>query len=284
MNHNSLMTRSHAPAFSTLALTPSVARLHRHSVDAHASPPPIDVDRRRRWNSPLFQFTTSSSEFDKDYSQYADDDGEDAGARSQFGTKSYWDAMYDGMGDFAADEYSWYYGFEVLKPMLEDYVPGADSKEGRAELNVLVPACGNDPLLLDLLGAGYRRMTAYDYSEGGVDRQRELLEYLPMGSDLDCVELRVEDARNLPEEWEGSFDLVIEKGALDAIYLSGDGNFEQSAEELARVVKAGGICISASGVVPAELRREGFGEDEWEWLRDGADDLKAGCFVLRRKR
>ena len=70
---------------------------------------------------------------------------------------------------------------------------------------------------------------------------------------------------------------------MDAIFLSGDGNFEQSVKEFTRVVKKGGICISCSGVVPEALRREGFGEDEWAWLRDGSDDLKAGCFVLKRR-
>lgn len=71
--------------------------------------------------------------------------------------------------------------------------------------------------------------------------------------------------------------------ALDAIYLSGDGNFEASVSEFARVIKPGGICISCSGVVPEDLRREGFDNDRWDWLRDGSDDLKAGSFVLKRR-
>ena len=53
---------------------------------------------RRHDVSPLYQFTTSSSEFDKDYSKYNNDNvdnEDDANARSQFGTKLYWDAMYD---------------------------------------------------------------------------------------------------------------------------------------------------------------------------------------------
>ena len=73
--------------------------------------------RHRHDVSPLYQFTTSSSEFDKDYSKYNNDNvgnEDDANARSQFGTKLYWDAMYEGMGDFDANEYSWYYGFEVI--------------------------------------------------------------------------------------------------------------------------------------------------------------------------
>ena len=224
-------------------------------------------------------FTTSASEFDKDYSQFQDD-GEEADAKSQFGTKIYWEQMYEGMGDFPSDEYSWYYGWEGIKPHFLEHID--DDTSSKSEISILVPGCGNDPLLLDLYNAGYKQLTAFDYSSGAIDRQRELFEYLPMGSDLNNVELCVHDARTLPQEWEQSFDVIIEKGALDAIYLSGDGNFEKSVDELARVVRKGGICISVSGVVPEELRREGFGTDEWEWLRDGSDDLKAGCFVLKK--
>lgn len=257
-------------AFATSLGARTAASFNRHSYSY------------RRPSSSLGQFTTSNSEFDKDHSKYQGDDEADAGARSLFGTKSYWDAMYEGMGDFASDEYSWYYGFEVLKPILEDYVTGACTKSEKSRLSILIPGCGNDPLLIDLYTAGYSNLSAFDYSEGAIERQRELLEYLPTGSDLDNVNLMVQDARRLPEEWEGKFDVIIEKGALDAIYLSGDGNFEQSVAEFARVMKRGGMCISASGVVPGTLRREGFGADDWEWLRDGSDDLKAGCFVLRR--
>ena len=256
--------------------------------------------------SPLYQFTTSSSEFDKDYSKYNNDNvdnKDDANARSQFGTKLYWDAMYDGMGDFDANEYSWYYGFEVIKPYLLDYATtcavGSTStdanmsdgqqqqqqqKVDKSTISILIPGCGNDPLLLDLYNAGYQSLTAFDYSEGAIERQRALLEYLPAGSNADNnIELRVEDARSLPKEWEESYDVIIEKGALDAIYLSGDGNFEASVREFLRCLKVGGVCMSFSGVVPEEVRREGFDKSDWEWLRDGSDDLKAGCFVLRKR-
>ena len=238
---------------------------------------------------PLNQFTTSSSEFDKDYTKYRGDDERDADARSQFGTKAYWDAMYEGMGEFSADEYSWYYnGYDAIKPFLEEYVfdvaESTSTTVDKSQLSILIPGCGNDPLLLDIFNAGYRCLTAFDYSSGAIERQREVLGYLPVGSDLDKVELREEDARSLPVGWKESFDVIIEKGALDAIYLSGDGNLEQSVKEIARVIKRGGICISCSGVVPEALRRNSFGGNEWEWLRDGSDDLRAGCFVLKRIR
>jgi len=188
----------------------------------------------------------------------------------------------DGMGDFDASEYSWYYGYEVIKPLLEQFVLDETSLD-KSQLSILIPGCGNDPLLLDLYNAGFKYLTVFDYSQGAIDRQHDLLEYLPMGSDIDNIHLSVQDARSLPEEWSQLFDVIIEKGALDAIYLSGDGNFEQSVKEFERVLKKNSICISCSGVVPEDLRREGFSKEEWEWLRDGSDDLKAGSFVFRRR-
>ena len=186
--------------------------------------------------------------------------------------------MYQGMGDFPPDEYSWYYGWEVLRPLLSQHADLA-----AASPSILVPGCGNDPLLLELYRAGHRRLTAFDYSAGAIERQRSLMEQVLGGRDGEGVRLRVEDARSLSLEWEESFDVVIEKGALDAVYLSGDGHFEKAAKELTRVIRRGGILVSVSGVVPEELRREEFGKDEWEWLRDGSDDLKAGCFVFKRR-
>lgn len=252
----------------------------------------------------LHQFTTSNSEFDKDYSKYTTSSSEeDTDAKSQFGTKVYWDAMYDGMGDFDAEEYSWYYGYEVIRPHLQEYgeelllLNDVDSgsiedeaaatmtSKHKSQLSILLPGCGNDPLILDLYNDGYRKLTAFDYSLGAIERQRELLEYLPATSEKSDIELRVEDARTLPTEWTNSFDVIIEKGALDAIYLSGNDerNLEKAIVEFERVLRPGGICISCSGVVPEQLRRETFRTTEWVWLRDGSDDLRAGCFVFRKR-
>ncbi len=261
----------------------------------------------------LYQFTPSNSEFDKDYSKYSSssslsDEDDDDDAKSQFGTKLYWDAMYDGMGDFAADEHSWYYGYEVIRPFLLEYgaqlfsfMNDENTEEGAVEalfqtmtskdksrVSILLPGCGNDPLLLNLYNDGYQKLTAFDYSLGAIERQRELLEYLPATtttSEKSYIELRVEDARELPTEWTNSYDIIIEKGALDAIYLSGndDSNLEKAILEFERVLRPGGVCISCSGVVPEILRREKFPTTAWVWLRDGSDDLRAGCFVFRKR-
>ena len=212
---------------------------------------------------------------------------DDSNASSQFGTKTYWDDMYSGMGDFSSEEYSWYFGWADIKSYFVNYAPQPlkkqkdDSSIRIMEPKVLVPGIGNDGILLDLYNYGFKDITAFDYSQSAIDRQVDLLSYNTQA--LDDIQLLVRDARTLDKEWTDEFDLVFEKGALDAIYLSGQGFVNMAVVELSRVIKSGGIFMSVSGVVPEELRRELFPVDQWEWIRDGSLDLKAGCFVLRRK-
>jgi hypothetical protein len=223
------------------------------------------------------------------FSTVNDVEFDDSDAQSQFGTKTYWDEMYSGMGDFSSEEYSWYYGWGELKSYFMDYAPqpvkkrmkGKNDSKGSSEPMILVPGIGNDGILLDLYNYGYTDITAFDYSQSAVDRQADLLSYNSQAEE-DII-LKVRDARKLDDEWGGKFDMIFEKGALDAIYLSGDEYVCMAVKELSRVIKVGGTFISVSGVVPEELRREIFPIDEWEWLRDGSSDLKAGCFIWKRK-
>jgi len=100
---------------------------------------------------------------------------------------------------------------------------------------------------LDLLQKGYTNLTATDYSEHAIDRQWDLISYHNDASSL--VKLRHIDARQMDETWTDRFDVILEKGALDAIYLSGDGNLELTVGEFERILKPGGLLISVSGVV-----------------------------------
>jgi len=242
---------------------------------------------------------------------YDDQENDDDEARSQFGTKEYWDGMYQGMGDFPMDEYEWYFGLERY---WKHVVQSLSSRSNSKNAEILIPGIGNDPMLLDMLQKGYTKLTATDYSGFAIERQRDLLSYqgYPFSSELLAASddnnddddgnddrnnndgetddddkpprptvLLQMDARKMPQQWTDTFDLIIEKGALNAIYLSGDGNAELAAKEFERVLKPnGGILISVLGVVPADLRKEIF--RDWNWIRDGSDDLEAGCFVLEK--
>jgi SAM-dependent methyltransferase len=219
----------------------------------------------------------------KDSNSGDNNEFDDSNAQSQFGTKIYWDDMYSGMGDFSSEEYSWYFGWGEIKSYFTEYAPLPLKKRNtkQQEPKILIPGIGNDSILLDLYNYGYKNITAFDYSESAIERQKDLLSYNNQA--MNDIKLQVCDARTLEDEWEQSFDLIFEKGALDAIYLSGDGFINMAVDELTRVIKVGGVFMSVSGVVPEELRRELFPTAKWDWLRDGSLDLKAGCFVWRRK-
>ena len=210
-------------------------------------------------------------------------DHDDSEAESQFGTKQYWDDMYIGQGDFDAEEYSWYFGWETLKKYFLEFVPKSQIDEGgeTRATRMLVPGIGNDGILLDFHAAGYINITAFDYSSNAVDRQVDLISYDSKA--CEDINLLVRDARRLDKDWTERFDVIFEKGGLDAVYLSGEGNVEKAVKELTRVIRRGGIMFSVSGVVPEQLRREIFSQDDWEWIRDGSDDMQAGCFVFKRK-
>lgn len=203
--------------------------------------------------------------------------GGDARARCRYGTKAYWDRMYAGSGELPADAHSWYCGFEELRPFWAELVPRTSA--------VLVPGVGNDRALGALYDAGWWELTAFDYSAGAVERARALLGERP-------VALLRADARELPFG-AASFDAVLDKGALDAVDLAGDGSLDAAVAELSRVVRPGGVVVSVSRVLGADALLPAFADAEWENVRDGADyfaadgestrDLDASLLAWRRR-
>mmetsp|Transcript_21947 Transcript_21947/g.28419 ORF Transcript_21947/g.28419 Transcript_21947/m.28419 type:complete len:265 (-) Transcript_21947:309-1103(-) len=183
-------------------------------------------------------------------------------ARSCFGTKEYWDDVYMGRGDFPSDCYTWYYGWEVLGRVVERHVTNKASR-------MLIPGIGNDDILLDLYKAGFNNLIGQDYSEHAVDRQYDLLSYegIPMATEDEensaesPVRVLQGDVTNLPDSWTGSFDVILEKGLLDAVYLSGEGNMEAAIQNFYRVLRPGGLLISVSGVVPHDFRNSLLAEE-----------------------
>jgi SAM-dependent methyltransferase len=204
-----------------------------------------------------------------------DDDDNALTARSSFGTKQYWDDVYSGFGDFPSDEYSWYYGYDEIKLHLK--------LSSNKQVPIFLPGIGNDPILLDLIQAGYQQLTAQDYSEHAIERQRELLERVTSSSFSGTVELSHGNVQRLPESYNQRFDVILEKGLLDAVYLSGDGQVEKAVASLIQTLRPNGLFVSVSGVVPEVLRQELFPSDKWIWKRDGSKDLKAGCFIFQKK-
>jgi SAM-dependent methyltransferase len=281
----------------------------------------VGFRRRRRYLHSFALHLSKKCEPDNDsiiIKNNNNEEEEDDGlfAQSVFGTKQYWDEMYRGRGDFCPDQYSWYYGWETIQPFWQtatklllvsddnvsscsDASMAISTTASKAhstittQRRVLLPGIGNDSDLVYKLytSAGWTDITAIDYSSHAIERQLEILSYL-LPSCYQNINFIHMDARYLEPTWTGSFDIILEKGTLDAIYLSSCGevneNLKLAISELYRVLKPGGVLLSISGVVPEHVRQELFSNETttdscWEWIRDGGKDLQAGCFIFRKK-
>lgn len=209
-----------------------------------------------------------------------------------FGKKSYWDSMYSDNGEQdeayqhkPSDSYSWYCGWVELKPFWDMFL---SSKE-KSKVQTLIAGMGNDPTPIDMYDDGWSHMIAFDYSETGVKRAKQLF-----GSRLkeNSVQIVVADASNLECIEDGSIDATLDKGTLDAIYISGKELWKESIEELGRVMKTDGVVISISRVIDPDEFLMAFDTPQWDNLQDGSlafapdgeatIDLGAELFSWRR--
>jgi SAM-dependent methyltransferase len=232
------------------------------------------------------------AKYDLIFADGSDDEEDSLSARSEFGLKRYWDDVYAGHGSFPATEYSWYYDYNQIRPHLNPYLPKTNKNNAVSnphKCHIYIPGIGNDPLIIDLVASGcFTHITAHDYSHFAIQRQREILTEL---SDSKTKQIEIQLAvSNIVLEIPGleTFDIILEKGLLDAIYLSDNnderhGRLENAVQNLIASLKPQGILVSVSGVVPHPLRQTLMeNHHNLECLRDGSNDLQAGCFLYKK--
>mmetsp|Transcript_22445 Transcript_22445/g.34604 ORF Transcript_22445/g.34604 Transcript_22445/m.34604 type:complete len:305 (+) Transcript_22445:76-990(+) len=207
-----------------------------------------------------------------------------------FGRQDYWDELYreeqqspqgvsgvsetegqDQESNGTVKSFSWYAGWDDLQPFVEELIPDKTSK-------TLIPGVGNDGALVGMYDSGFTELTAFDYAPQGVTCAEKLLDYRKEG-----VELLVADARDLPFN-DNTYDAALDKGTLDAIYLSGGKDkdrarkhLEMANDELARVIRPGGVVISVSAAcVDAVQASFETRPVLWKVLRDGSTYITEG--------
>ena len=142
---------------------------------------------------------------------------------------------------------------------------------------ILVPGCGNCDLIMQLYDSGWKNVVATDYVPEAIDRQGEIL-----GQGRE-VQLLCSDLTDMDVFAPRVFDVVLEKGALDAVSLSeNSSDLGKAVSEISRVLKPGGLLVSFQGVVDDKKRQEVFGNN-WEGVKDGSGELEAGGFVWKRR-
>lgn len=161
-----------------------------------------------------------------------------------FRKKEYWDSFFEKRSDEA---FEWYGEYAQLQRALHAELglpasaPSALLAKLKRSVRVLVVGCGNSALSKQLADDGFSSLVSVDFSERAVDEMRR------KHPEMDW---RVMDMTDMREFQPGAFDLVVDKGALDALMASDTDAVRQDATrmllEVQRVLAPGGryLCVT----------------------------------------
>lgn len=125
----------------------------------------------------------------------------------QYGEATYWDERYTrepGM-------FEWYQGYTGLKEILQKHVS--------TTADILHVGVGTSRLQEDMVRqGGYKGVVNVDSSSVAIDLLMEMHKSLPQ------LVYKVADCRNMPEFLDGLFDVILDKGTLDAMLCSEDAS------------------------------------------------------------
>ncbi|KAH7683108.1 Endothelin-converting enzyme 1 protein [Dioscorea alata] len=157
-------------------------------------------------------------------------------ALQDFTSKENWDKFFTLRG--SGDYFEWYANWRSIEAPLLSLLSGS----GGTDLRILVPGCGSSSVSEKLYDAGYRQITNIDFSKVVVsDMLRRNVRSRPemRWRVMDMTEMQFAD---------GSFDIVLDKGGLDALMEPGVGSKLGSKylKEVKRVLKLGGkyLCLT----------------------------------------
>ncbi|XP_004640779.1 endothelin-converting enzyme 2 isoform X2 [Octodon degus] len=169
----------------------------------------------------------------------------------------YWDQRYRSAADSA--HYEWFGNFSSFRALLEP--------ELRPEDRILVLGCGNSALSYELFLGGFPDVTSVDYSSVVVAAMQARYAHLPR------LRWETMDARALGFP-DGSFDVVLEKGTLDALLagerdpwtVSSEGvhTVDQVLSEVSRVLVPGGRFASMTSAAP-HFRTRHYAQTRYGW-------------------
>ena len=196
-----------------------------------------------------------------------------AGEEHRYATQRYWAARYAAVG--AGDVFEWFLSFDDLQPLLS-FV-----KRRSAVLDL---GCGTSRLLCDMREAGYAGRLV------GVDCAAAALRSVKERSEACRVELVEADATTLAPFADATFDVVVDKGTVDAL-ISGDAAAATEACAAAgRVLKRGGRFVVVSHRRPdgddawLEAVLAGLAEVDAAWRVDAHASAGPAVYVFTKRR
>jgi len=157
----------------------------------------------------------------------------------------HWDALYT-ESVYSSVVKDFIHAWQGVDLMTLRGVLGPRLNEAHKDLRFLVLGAGDSGLPEELFDAGWRNITAIDFSSVIVRAMasRSQGDFARPG-----LEWRIEDARKLALA-EDTFDVAIDVGMLDTVATSGSDQAAQVLLEVHRVLRAGGGYISVSTEPP----------------------------------
>lgn len=209
-----------------------------------------------------------------------------------YATVEYWDQRFETEG-----HHEWLVSFRDVADLIREHVKptdrilliGAPQREEIALVACLTRAvyatgCGNSAFTADLYADGFTNLVSTDFSEVVIRAMRD--RYI---DDLEGVAWEVQDMRDLTHP-PGSFDVVIDKAATDAI-LAAEGSvwdpepavvddMDRTCRSVARVLRPGGKFVQITFQQPM-FRKKYLEKDHLPWAVTYRDvDVGFGYFFF----
>ena len=226
-------------------------------------------------------------EFGRLESEVAKGGEERSRARPNFADPAYWESYWENFfqveGYFTEKEQDVNTEFDSVWPQVETFMAALEEQEakmraskqnkqadaasvrraapprddesnaGPSHRSVLVLGCGMSSTPVQLYSKGFRQITCIDVSSRVINNLTERYKKHP------GIEVLEVDARNLDRFATASFDLVVEKGLMDALFSGWRGfrDVDLVNENVCRVLKPGGCFVSIC-CAPPQLRSAHF--------------------------
>ena len=159
---------------------------------------------------------------------------------SNYQNADYWNNRYSSR----PEPFDWLQSLPELQTLLFKYINKND--------NILHIGCGNSRLPEMLSDEGYEKITNIDFSKKVIEQisQRYQKRYPKM-------KFKVMNILNMEEFNENSFEIIIDKGALDCILCGGKSkdNFEKSLSGIYRILCPNGKYIMISFNKPSYIKK-----------------------------
>ncbi|KAJ8763350.1 hypothetical protein K2173_002233 [Erythroxylum novogranatense] len=188
----------------------------------------------------------------------------------------YWDERFS-----QEEHYEWFKGYSHFRHLIQSYVP--------TNASVLELGCGNSQLSEEMYKDGIVEITCIDLSAIAVEKMQKRL----LAKGYEEIKVLQADMLDLPFSNE-SFDVVVEKGTMDVLFVDSGDPWNPRCEALTRmkamlegvhrVLKSDGIFISISFGQP-HFRRRLFNSPEFTWSVEWCtfgDGFHYFFYVLRK--